>query len=91
MLVMDEGTRPDAGAWRERLLLTLTHWSAVFGGVIAIGVTIRALASGFVDLSNPAFRSCSSATVQLSRCDSCQRSHTVCGQSGCLAVSRRCE
>ena len=55
MLVMDEGTRPDADAWRERLLLSLTHWAAVFGGVIAIGATIRALASGFVDFSNPAF------------------------------------
>ena len=55
MLVMDDGTRPSVGAWRERLLLSLTHWSAVFGGVIAIGVTIRALASDFVDVSHPAF------------------------------------
>ena len=55
MLVMDGGTRPGAGAWREGLLLSLTHWSAVFGGVIAIGVIIRALASDFVDISHPAF------------------------------------
>ena len=43
------------GPWREQLLLTLTHWGAIFGGVIAIGVTIRALAFNFVDVSHPAF------------------------------------
>ena len=52
---MDERRRPETGQWREQLLLTLTHWGALFGGVIAIGVTIRALAFDFVDVSHPAF------------------------------------
>ena len=52
---MDEHRRPETGSWREQLLLTLTHWSAIFGGVIAIGVTIRAFAFDFVDVSHPAF------------------------------------
>jgi signal transduction histidine kinase/ActR/RegA family two-component response regulator len=52
---MDEHQRPETGSWRELLLLTLTHWGAIFGGVIAIGVTIRTLAFDFVDVSHPAF------------------------------------
>jgi len=52
---MDERRRPETGQWREQLLLTLAHWGALFGGVIAIGVTIRALAFNFVDVSHPAF------------------------------------
>jgi signal transduction histidine kinase/ActR/RegA family two-component response regulator len=52
---MDEHRRSETGSWREQLLLTLTHWSALFGGVIAIGVTIRALAFDFVDVRHPAF------------------------------------
>ncbi len=52
---MDEHRRPETGSWREQLLLTLTHWGAILGGVIAIGVTIRALAFDFVDVSHPAF------------------------------------
>ena len=48
-------TGPDARSWREHLLLSLTHWSAVFGGVIALGVTVRAFASDFVDVRHPAF------------------------------------
>jgi signal transduction histidine kinase/ActR/RegA family two-component response regulator len=52
---MDEHRRPETGSWRDQLLLTLTHWGAIFGGVIAIGVTIRALAFDFVDVSHPAF------------------------------------
>jgi hypothetical protein len=36
---MDGIERPETGSWREQLLLTLTHWGAIFGGVIAIGVT----------------------------------------------------
>ena len=52
---MDERRRPETGQWREQLLLTLAHWGALFGGVIAIGVTIRALAFDFVDVSHPAF------------------------------------
>ncbi|HYJ94215.1 MAG TPA: ATP-binding protein [Vicinamibacterales bacterium] len=52
---MDERRRPETDQWREQLLLTLAHWGALFGGVIAIGVTIRALAFDFVDVSHPAF------------------------------------
>ena len=52
---MDEHRRLETDSWREQLLLTLTHWGAIFGGVIAIGVTIRALAFDFVDVSHPAF------------------------------------
>ena len=52
---MDERRRPETSQWREQLLLTLAHWGALFGGVIAIGVTIRALAFDFVDVSHPAF------------------------------------
>ena len=52
---MDEHRRLETGSWREQLMLTLTHWGAIFGGVIAIGVTIRALAFDFVDVSHPAF------------------------------------
>jgi signal transduction histidine kinase/CheY-like chemotaxis protein len=48
-------TSVDVHSWREELLLTLTHWSAVFGGVIAIDVIIRAIAYNFVDLRHPAF------------------------------------
>jgi len=55
MPVMEERRRPDARAWREQLLNILTHWSAVFGGVIAAGATIRAIAFGFVDIRHPAF------------------------------------
>jgi signal transduction histidine kinase/CheY-like chemotaxis protein len=52
---MEERRRPEARAWREQLLNILTHWSAVFGGVIAAGVTVRALAFDFVDVRHPAF------------------------------------
>lgn len=52
---MDVRTSPDARSWREHLLLALTHWSAVFGGVIALGVTVRAFVSDFVDVRHPAF------------------------------------
>ena len=45
----------DARSWREELLLTLTHWCAVIGGVIAVGVVVRALAYKFVDIRHPAF------------------------------------
>jgi signal transduction histidine kinase len=51
---MDEPTRPDA-PWREQLLFTLTHWAALFGGVIAIGVTIRAFFFDFADVRHPSF------------------------------------
>ena len=52
---MGSRTSLDAHAWREELLFTLTHWCAVFGGVIAVGVVIRALAYDFVDIRRPAF------------------------------------
>jgi signal transduction histidine kinase/ActR/RegA family two-component response regulator len=52
---MDDRTGPDTRSWREHLLLSLTHWSVVFGGVIALGVTVRAFASDFVDVRHPAF------------------------------------
>jgi signal transduction histidine kinase len=52
---MDERTRPGGRAWREQLLLTVSHWSAVFGGIIALGVAIRAVGSNFVDVRHPAF------------------------------------
>jgi len=52
---MDERRRPETDQWREQLLLTLAHWGALFGGVIAIGITFRALAFDFVDVSHPAF------------------------------------
>jgi signal transduction histidine kinase len=52
---MDERTSPEGSAWREQLLLTLIHWSALLGGVIAIGVTIRALFTDFADVRHPAF------------------------------------
>jgi signal transduction histidine kinase len=52
---MGSPTSVDVRSWREELLLTLTHWSAIFGGVIAIGVIIRALAYDFVDVTHPAF------------------------------------
>jgi signal transduction histidine kinase/CheY-like chemotaxis protein len=52
---MGSQLRPDTRAWREPLLLALTRWSAIFGGVIAIGVTVRALAFDFVDVRHPAF------------------------------------
>jgi signal transduction histidine kinase len=52
---MDERTRPEGSPWRAQLLLTLIHWSAISGGVIAIGVTIRALFWDFADVRHPAF------------------------------------
>src|SRR5688572_1323322 len=52
---MADRTRPVSRVWREQLLRALTHWSAILGGVIAIGVTIRALAVDFVDVRHPAF------------------------------------
>src|SRR5262245_3562895 len=55
MPMMAERTRLDHLAWREQLLLTVTHWAAIFGGVIAIGVTVRALFFGFIDIHHPAF------------------------------------
>jgi len=45
----------DALGWREQLLLSLTHWSAVLGGVIALVVAFRSLASDVVDVGHPAF------------------------------------
>jgi signal transduction histidine kinase len=52
---MDEHSRADAPAWREQLLFTLTHWSALFGGVIAVGVIVRALFFDFADVRDPSF------------------------------------
>jgi signal transduction histidine kinase/CheY-like chemotaxis protein len=52
---MDDGTSRDPRSWREQLLLSLTHWSVIFGGVIALAVAIRALASNFADVRHPAF------------------------------------
>ena len=52
---MGSGTSWDARSWRDELLLTLTHWCAVIGGIIAVGVVIRALAYEFVDVRHPAF------------------------------------
>ncbi len=52
---MDERGRPERSEWREQLLQTLIHWSTIFGAVIAIGVTIRALFFDFADVRNPAF------------------------------------
>lgn len=52
---MDERSRADAPAWREQLLFTLTHWSALFGGVIAIGVIVRAFFFNFADVRDPSF------------------------------------
>jgi signal transduction histidine kinase/ActR/RegA family two-component response regulator len=55
MTIMAERTRYVSRIWREQLLRALTHWSAILGGVIAIGVTIRGLAIDFVDVRHPAF------------------------------------
>src|SRR5678815_4049263 len=52
---MDERSRADAPAWREQLLLTVTHWSALFGGVIAVGVIIRSVFFNFADAGDPSF------------------------------------
>jgi signal transduction histidine kinase len=52
---MDERRSAERGAWRKDLLLTLIRWSTIFGGVIAIGVTIRALFFDFADVRHPAF------------------------------------
>jgi signal transduction histidine kinase len=52
---MDERSRADAPAWREQLLFRLTHWSALFGGVIAVGVIVRALFFDFADIRDPSF------------------------------------
>ncbi len=52
---MNERSPHDALEWREQLLLTLTHWSAVLGGVIATVVAIRSLAFDVVDVGHPAF------------------------------------
>jgi signal transduction histidine kinase/CheY-like chemotaxis protein len=52
---MGSRTSLDTRSWRGELLLTLTHWCALIGGVIAIGVVIRALAYDFVDIRHPAF------------------------------------
>ncbi len=52
---MDDGASHDPRSWREQLLLSLTHWSVIFGGVIALGVAIGALTSNFGDLRHPAF------------------------------------
>ena len=55
MPVMEERTRSEGRGWREQLLQHVDHWSALFGGVIAIGVTIRAVFFDFVDVRHPAF------------------------------------
>ena len=55
MPVMSERSPEDVVAWRDELLLTLTHWSAVLGGVIAVVVAIRSLAFDVVDVGHPAF------------------------------------
>jgi len=55
MAVMAERSTDDAVAWRDQLLLTLTHWSAVLGGVIALVVAVRSLAFDVVDVGHPAF------------------------------------
>ena len=52
---MGARTGTDPQTWRQELLHTLTHWSALFGGVIAIGVVIRALGFDFADVRHPAF------------------------------------
>jgi signal transduction histidine kinase len=52
---MDERTSAQGGSWREDLLLMLIRWSTLFGGVIAIGVTIRVLFFDFADVRHPAF------------------------------------
>jgi signal transduction histidine kinase len=52
---MHERSTHDALGWREQLLLSLTHWSAVLGGVIAMVVGIRSLAFDVVDVRHPAF------------------------------------
>ena len=52
---MNERSAHDALGWREQLLLTLTHWSAVLGGVIAIVVAIRSLAFDVAGVGHPAF------------------------------------
>ena len=52
---MAERSRPDAPTWREELILTLTHWSALLGGIIAIAVIIRAVFFDFADVEHPAF------------------------------------
>src|SRR6185436_15316401 len=52
---MHERSMHDALGWREQLLLSLTHWSAVLGGVIALVVAFRSLASDVVDVGHPAF------------------------------------
>ena len=52
---MDDGASHGPRSWREQLLLSLTHWSVIFGGVIALGVAIGALTSNFGDLRHPAF------------------------------------
>ena len=52
---MGARTGTDPQTWRQELLHTLTHWSALFGGVIAIGVIIRALGFDVADVRHPAF------------------------------------
>ena len=52
---MAERTRPDAPTWREELILTLTHWSALLGGIIAVAVIIRVVFFDFADVNHPAF------------------------------------
>jgi hypothetical protein len=46
---MGSRTSVEALSWREELLFTLTHWSVIFGGVIAIAVILRALVYDFVE------------------------------------------
>jgi signal transduction histidine kinase/ActR/RegA family two-component response regulator len=52
---MDERARSEGRAWREHLLRTSTHWAAVLGAVIAVGVLIRAFFFHFADVRHPAF------------------------------------
>jgi signal transduction histidine kinase len=52
---MDERASSLGGSWREDLLLILIHWSTLFGSVIAVGVTVRALFFDFADVRHPAF------------------------------------
>jgi signal transduction histidine kinase len=52
---MGDRSGPEGGGWRQQLLRTLIHWSTLFGGVIAVGVTIRAIFTDFADVTQPAF------------------------------------
>ncbi len=50
----EERELPSAG-WHDALLLKLTHWSAILGGVMAVSVAAQALILGQLDVRHPAF------------------------------------